>query len=209
MDIFYIIALIFALISLFVVYGGIKSNEKPEIFSGLFCLCLAGGLAALRFFECFLVLAGIYGFIGLLACVFATMWVGFQKDVTKEEGKDYISGIGLLIIGLFLYFASAHAFYLNGEHPTFFIFIFTVLTLIHFGSTVYSFFRRMRYTSAVSTLVLIGIIAFYWYVMHFIELSLTMLCIYAAIVFIDLLFIICKIGRVNEEEPSEYEDVEG
>jgi len=45
--------------------------------------------------------------------------------------------------------------------------------------------------------------------MHFIELSLTMLCIYATIIFIDLLFIVCKIGRVDEEEPSEYEDVEG
>ena len=57
MDLYYIIATLFAIVSLCIVYNGLRTKENPEVIGGIGCLSLAATLAILRFFECYIVIA--------------------------------------------------------------------------------------------------------------------------------------------------------
>ena len=198
MDLYYIIATLFAIVSLCIVYNGLRTKENPEVIGGIGCLSLAATLAILRFFECYIVIAVAFIPIGLIATTLATAWWSFEKD---QEKKDYLSPIGCLIGGLVCYWGFAQAFYL-GNHHFLFLASTIILTLIHFGSTFYGFFHNMRYTSAVSTVFLIWIILYYWKAVSFINIDIFFVWILFGIAMATLLMVVWRLGWGEEQKST-------
>lgn len=194
MDLYYIIAIAYALFSVHIVIGGLKSKERFETGMGCSCIALAAVLALLRFCEWYLVIAFGFTVMGLLMSTFSTVLIHSERD-KKDRKLDYGIPIICWLIGGALYYGAANAFYLDGNHPRIMLLVFTVLTLIHFLSTAYSFFKKMRYTSAIMTLLLIVILLGYWKCFLFISIPLTLCWMLFAIMLLTGLAIAIKIAE--------------
>jgi len=198
MDLYYIIATVFAIVSLCIAFNGLRGRENPEIIGGLGCLSLAAALAILRYFECYTIIAIAFIPIGLVATTLSTAWWTFTKE---QEKKDYISPICCLIGGLICYWAFAEAFH-RGDHHFLFLVSTIILTLIHFGSTFYGFFHKMRYTSAISTVFMIWIILYYWKAVSFINISILLVWTLFAIAICTSLMVVWRIGWGEPEKET-------
>lgn len=194
MDIYYIISVLYAVFAAYVVIGGLKAKEKFETGMGCACIALAVILALLRFYECYLVIALGFVVMGLLMSTFSTVLIHSERD-KRDQKLDYGIPIICWLIGGALYYGAANAFYLDGNHPRIMLLVFTVLTLIHFLSTAYSFFKKMRYTSAIMTLLLIVILLGYWKHFLFISIPLTLCWVLLAIMLLTGLAIAIKIAE--------------